>query len=43
MGQLCRELRAGFLVDAESISKVQGVPFTSAELEAAITEALERT
>jgi 2-oxoglutarate/2-oxoacid ferredoxin oxidoreductase subunit alpha len=40
MGQLCRELRAKFLVDAESISKVQGVPFTSAELEAAITAAL---
>jgi 2-oxoglutarate/2-oxoacid ferredoxin oxidoreductase subunit alpha len=40
MGQLCRELRAKFLVDAESISKVQGVPFTSAELEAAIAGAL---
>jgi 2-oxoglutarate/2-oxoacid ferredoxin oxidoreductase subunit alpha len=32
MGQLCRELRARFLVDATSISKVQGVPFTSQEL-----------
>jgi 2-oxoglutarate/2-oxoacid ferredoxin oxidoreductase subunit alpha len=42
MGQLCRELRAKFLVDAESISKVQGVPFTSAELEAAIAGALEQ-
>jgi 2-oxoglutarate/2-oxoacid ferredoxin oxidoreductase subunit alpha len=32
MGQLCRELRARYLVDCTSISKVQGVPFTSAEL-----------
>ena len=40
MGQLCRELRAKFLVNAESISKVQGIPFTSAELEAAIAGAL---
>jgi 2-oxoglutarate/2-oxoacid ferredoxin oxidoreductase subunit alpha len=32
MGQLCREIRARYLVDATSISKVQGVPFTSAEL-----------
>jgi hypothetical protein len=27
-------------VDAKPINKVQGLPFTSAELEAAITEAL---
>ena len=39
-GQLCRELRARFLVDATSISKVQGVPFTAAELESAIRGAL---
>ncbi len=39
-GQLCRELRAQFLVDATSISKVQGVPFTAAELEIAIRGAL---
>jgi 2-oxoglutarate/2-oxoacid ferredoxin oxidoreductase subunit alpha len=32
MGQLCRELRARYLIDCTSISKVQGVPFTSAEL-----------
>lgn len=40
-GQLCTIVRAQFLVDARSISKVRGVPFTSAELEAHITRALE--
>jgi 2-oxoglutarate ferredoxin oxidoreductase subunit alpha len=40
LGQLCRELRARFLVDATSISKVQGVPFTTAELEAHFRGAL---
>jgi 2-oxoglutarate/2-oxoacid ferredoxin oxidoreductase subunit alpha len=40
LGQLCREIRARFLVDATPISKVQGVPFTSSELELAIMEAL---
>ncbi len=40
-GQLCSILRSMFLVDARSISKVRGVPFTSAELEAHITNALE--
>ena len=29
LGQLCRLLRAEYLVDAKSISKVQGVPFTA--------------
>jgi 2-oxoglutarate ferredoxin oxidoreductase subunit alpha len=33
LGQLCRMLRAEFLVDAKSISKVQGTPFTAGELE----------
>ncbi len=32
MGQLCRILRSEFLVDAQPISKVEGVPFTAAEL-----------
>ncbi len=36
MGQLCRIVRAEFLVDAKPITKVQGLPFTAAELEAAI-------
>ena len=40
-GQLCTIVRAQYLVDARSISKVRGVPFTSAELEAHITRALE--
>ncbi|MEI8241088.1 MAG: 2-oxoglutarate ferredoxin oxidoreductase subunit alpha, partial [Actinomycetota bacterium] len=40
LGQLCRMVRAEYLVDATPISKMQGLPFTSAELEAAIQEAL---
>lgn len=40
MGQLCRMVRAEYLVDATPISKMQGLPFTSAELEAAVKEAL---
>jgi len=34
MGQLARLLRAEFLVDARTISKVQGLPFRASELEA---------
>jgi 2-oxoglutarate ferredoxin oxidoreductase subunit alpha len=33
LGQLAKLVRAEFLVDARSITKVQGSPFTSAELE----------
>lgn len=40
MGQLCRIVRAEYLVDARPITKVQGLPFTSAELENAIQEAV---
>ena len=40
LGQLCRLVRADYLVDAKAITKVQGLPFTSAELENAIQEAL---
>jgi 2-oxoglutarate ferredoxin oxidoreductase subunit alpha len=40
LGQLCRMVRADFLVDAQPITKVQGVPFTAQELETAILEAL---
>jgi 2-oxoglutarate ferredoxin oxidoreductase subunit alpha len=40
LGQLCRMVRAEYLVDARSISKVQGSPFTAAELQVAIKEAL---
>ena len=41
MGQLCRMVRAEYLVDAKPITKVQGLPFTAAELEDAIQEALK--
>jgi 2-oxoglutarate/2-oxoacid ferredoxin oxidoreductase subunit alpha len=40
LGQLCRMVRAEYLVDARSITKVQGTPFTAAELQVAIQEAL---
>ncbi|HMD46175.1 MAG TPA: 2-oxoacid:acceptor oxidoreductase subunit alpha [Acidimicrobiales bacterium] len=40
LGQLNRLLRAEFLVDAQSLTKVQGVPFRAAEIEAAILELL---
>ena len=33
-------VRAEFLVDARSVNKVKGVPFTAGELETAILEAL---
>ncbi len=41
LGQLSRVLRAEHLVDAKSISKVTGLPFTAGELERAILEALD--
>ena len=37
LGQLSRLVRAEYLVDAHSLSKVQGIPFQAAEIEAAIT------
>jgi 2-oxoglutarate ferredoxin oxidoreductase subunit alpha len=40
-GQLAHLLRAEFLVDARTISKVQGIPFTAGELEAALLEVLD--
>jgi len=40
LGQLCRLVRAEFLVDARSVTKVQGVPFTALEVETAILDAL---
>ena len=40
MGQLCHLVRGKFLIDAKPITKVQGLPFTSAELESAIQDAL---
>jgi 2-oxoglutarate/2-oxoacid ferredoxin oxidoreductase subunit alpha len=38
LGQLSKLVRAEFLVDARSLSKVQGLPFRAAEVEAAIEE-----
>jgi 2-oxoglutarate ferredoxin oxidoreductase subunit alpha len=40
MGQLVMLLRAEFLVDAQAVSKINGIPFTTAEIEAALLEAL---
>jgi len=40
LGKLSRLLRAEFLVDAQSLSKMQGSPFRAAEIEAAIAEQL---
>lgn len=40
LGQLSRLVRAEFLVDARSVSKVEGTPFTAAELHDAIVGAL---
>lgn len=41
LGQLSLLLRAKFLVDAKSLSKVQGLPFTAGEIERAIIAELE--
>jgi 2-oxoglutarate/2-oxoacid ferredoxin oxidoreductase subunit alpha len=41
LGQLSRMVRAEFLVDARSVTKVQGLPFTAGELARAILETLE--
>jgi len=40
LGQLSRILRAEYLVDAQAMSKMQGVPFRVGEIEAAITALL---
>jgi 2-oxoglutarate ferredoxin oxidoreductase subunit alpha len=39
-GQLCNVVRGKYLVDARSLSKVAGLPFTAREIEDAIEEAL---
>ncbi len=41
LGQMCRIVRANYLIDAKSVSKVAGLPFTSRELENAIEGALQ--
>nr|QMS48062.1 2-oxoglutarate oxidoreductase, alpha subunit [uncultured bacterium] len=40
LGQLTKVLRAEFLIDAKVVSKVRGMPFTAAEIETAILDAL---
>ena len=40
-GQLAMLVRAKFLVDARSLAKVQGLPFSSQELEAHVRETME--
>ncbi len=40
LGQLTRIVRADYLVDAQAVCKVQGLPFTSIELEDALAVAL---
>ena len=40
LGQLSKLVRAEYLVDAHSVTKVRGVPFTAGELEAAILKEL---
>ena len=42
LGQLSLLIRGQFLVDAKSVSKVRGEPFTSGELEQAIREEIAR-
>jgi 2-oxoglutarate ferredoxin oxidoreductase subunit alpha len=41
LGQLARLVRAEYLVDAQTLSKVQGIPFRDAEVEAKILELLD--
>ena len=43
LGQLSRMVRAEFLVDAQSITKVQGLPFTAGEIEAELLTRLGAT
>ncbi len=41
-GQLRQMLRAEFLVDAKGLNKIQGLPFTSAEIKEAVQNLLKR-
>jgi 2-oxoglutarate ferredoxin oxidoreductase subunit alpha len=41
LGQLSRLVRAEYLVNAQTLSKVQGVPFSATEIEARILEMLD--
>ena len=41
MGQLVRLVRAEFLVDAQSLTKVKGLPFSAGEIEAKLVEMID--
>ena len=41
LGQLSRLVRAEFLVDAQSLTKVQGLPFSATEIESKILEMID--
>ena len=41
LGQLAKLVRAEFLVDAQTLSKVQGAPFSGADIESKIVELLD--
>ncbi len=41
LGQLSKMIRAEYLVDAKSVTKVKGVPFTAGELDYVLREALD--
>ena len=41
LGQLSKMVRAEFLVDARSVTKLQGTPFTAGELEQSILKELD--
>ncbi|CAN5742941.1 2-oxoacid:acceptor oxidoreductase subunit alpha [soil metagenome] len=42
LGQLSRLVRAEYLVDVRSVTKVQGIPFTAGELEVALLKELDQ-
>ncbi|MET0627783.1 MAG: 2-oxoacid:acceptor oxidoreductase subunit alpha [Acidimicrobiia bacterium] len=41
MGQLSRLVRAEFLVDAQSLTKIQGLPFSAGEIESKLVEMID--
>ncbi len=41
LGQLVKLIRAEYLVDAQSVTKIKGIPFRTYEIEQAIVDALE--
>ncbi len=41
MGQLSRLVRAEYLADAQSLTKVQGLPFSATEIEKKIMEMID--